>query len=117
MTRRTWIPDAHDSNTRHRYGLPWWAVRMPHRWHSCRPQTVVLFRDGGVLTGIYYCACGAITDHTGHWQSRNTRRHASDPAWLCREPRTPQPDRARVVAGTTPHPGARRHPRIHRLEA
>ncbi len=40
-----------------------------------------------------------------------------DPAGLRRDPRTPQAVRARVAAGTTPHPGARHHPRSHRAEA
>jgi len=88
-----------------------------HRWRACRPQTVQLSRDGGVLTGTYYCACGAVTDHTGRWVGRNSHRRTSDPAGLRREPSTPQPDRARVAAGTTAHPGARRHPRTHRAEA
>ncbi len=109
MTRTSWIPDIHDSGTRHRHGMPWWAMRVPHRWHACRPQTVVLFRDGGVLTGACHCACGAVTDHTGRWHGRNSRR-STNPVGLCRGPRTPQSVRARVVAGAAPHPGVRRHP-------
>jgi hypothetical protein len=111
---RTWIPDATDGTIRHRYGMPWWAVREPHRWHSCPPQTVHLFCDGGVLSGSCYCACGAVTDHTGRWVGRNTRRNACDPAGLCRETVTPQPVRAWVAAGAAPHPGACRHLRSHR---
>ncbi len=116
MTRRIWIPDAHDSDTRHRHGMPWWAVRVPHRWHACQPQTVVLFRDGGLLSGVCYCACGAVTDHTGRWHGRNSRRSA-DPAGLRREHLSPQPDRSRVAADAAAHPGARHHPRIQRTEA
>ncbi|MPZ67292.1 MAG: hypothetical protein GEU83_17905 [Pseudonocardiaceae bacterium] len=76
-----------------------------------------LFRDGGLLTGSCYCACGAVTDHTGRWTGRNAQRHTPDPAGLRRETPTPQPVRSRVVAGTTPHPGARHHPRIQRATA
>lgn len=97
--------------------MPWWTVRIPHRWHACRPQTVVLYRDGKLLSGVCFCACGAVTDHTGRWHGRNTRRHAPDPAGLRREPRTSQPDRARVAADAAAHPGARRHPRLQRAEA
>jgi hypothetical protein len=113
MKRRIWVPDAHSSNIRHRLGMPWWAVRAPGRWHACRPQTVQLYRDGGVLTATFYCACGAVTDHTGRWHGRNSRRSA-DPAGLRRDPRTPQPVRARMAAGAAPHSGARRHPSTHR---
>ncbi|MPZ67286.1 MAG: hypothetical protein GEU83_17875 [Pseudonocardiaceae bacterium] len=114
---RTWIPDSGDTSIRHRYGMPWWAARLPPRWHACRPQTVQLYRDGGLLTGSCHCACGAVTDHTGRWTGRNTRRHGPDPAGLRRDPRTPQPVRARVAADATPHPGARHHPRIQPAEA
>ncbi|MDQ3275356.1 MAG: hypothetical protein M3Q39_10100, partial [Actinomycetota bacterium] len=58
---RTWITDAADIDTRHRHGVPWWAARIPPRWHTCRPQTVQLHRDRGVLTGTFHCACGAVT--------------------------------------------------------
>ncbi len=97
--------------------MPWWTVRVPHLWHSCRPQTVRLYRDGGLLTGTCYCACGAVTDHTGRWHGRNIRRHTPDPAGLRRDPATPQPDRARVAAEPAAHPGARHHPRIQRARA
>lgn len=76
-----------------------------------------MFRDGGVLDGVFHCACGAVTDHTGRWHGRNTRRHTPDPAGLRRDPNTPQVARARVAAGTVPHPGARHHPRTHRVGA
>lgn len=109
----TWIPDRGDTSIRHRHGVPWWSARMPHRWHACRPQTARLYHDGGLLSGTCYCACGAVTDDTGRWVGCNSRRHAPDPAGLRRERPTSQPVRAWVAAGTTPHPGSRRHPRTH----
>jgi hypothetical protein len=108
---RTWIPDAGDTSIRHRYGVPWDVTHIPHRWHACWPQTVQFYRDRGVLTGTFHCACGAITDHIGRWVGCNTRRNALDPAGLRCGPATPQLVRARAAAGTAPHPGARRHPR------
>ena len=64
-----------------------------------------------MLTGTYHRACGAVTYRTGAWRHRTTRRHR-DPAGLCRS-RMPQPVRTRVVAGISPHPDARHHPRFH----
>ncbi|MDQ3152973.1 MAG: hypothetical protein M3R63_15105 [Actinomycetota bacterium] len=93
--------------------MPWWAARIPPRWHTCRPQTVQLHRDRGVLTGTFHCACGAVTDHSGRWRGRNTRRSV-DPAGLRCGRSTPQSVRARVAADAAPHPGARRHPRSTR---
>ncbi len=101
------MPEAADSSIRHRHGMPWSAARLPHRWHACRPQTVHLFRHGAVLDGVCYCACGAVTDHTGRWTGRNTRRHTPDPDGFRHKHLMAQPDRSRVAAGTTSHPGAR----------
>lgn len=89
----------------------------PHRWHSCRPQTVQLYCDGGLLTGTYYCACGAATDPTGRWHGRNTRRYTPEVV-LRRDNLTPQPVRARVAADVVTHrpsplacpPGSRHEP-------
>ncbi len=89
----------------------WYAARLPHRWHTCRPQTVELRRDGALLTGTYHCGCGAVTDSDGIWRQRNSRR-SPYPAGLCREPESPQTVRTRVAAAR--HSRARRHPRIHR---
>ncbi len=97
-----WVREAGAPDVRHRHGLPWDVER---------PQTVELHREGGILTGTYHCACGAVTDRTGAWRFRNSRRQR-DPAGL-RGFRMPQPVRARVVAGIAPHPGARRHPPSH----
>ncbi len=89
-------------------------VRVPRCWHACRPQTVHLYRDGGALTGILYCSCGAVTDHTGRWVGRNSRRSGSDSVGLRREAATSQPHQARVAAGASSHSGARSHARPHR---
>lgn len=107
--RATWVRQANDPGTRHRGGLPWDLAPIPPRWHTCRSQTVELYREDGVLTGTFRCACGAVTDRTGVWHDRNTRRR-SDPAGLRREPRTPQPVRARVAVPPR-RSGACRHPR------
>ncbi len=106
------MPDGLDPDVRHRHGLPWYTAQVPRRWHSCRPQTIELHRTHGSLIGIYHCACGAITDRTGRWIGRNSRRRTPDPAGLRRDPDTPQPVRARVAADT-PSPCASRHPRSH----
>ncbi|HYZ07359.1 MAG TPA: hypothetical protein VE709_01955 [Pseudonocardiaceae bacterium] len=60
------------------------------------------------MTSSGHCARGAITDRTGMWRRRNTRRHP-DPAGLCRS-RMPQPVRTRLVAGIslTPVPATTR---------
>jgi hypothetical protein len=108
-----WVREVGRPDVRHRYGLPWDAAPLPHRWHTCRPQTVELYREGGILTGTYHCACGAVTDRAGVWRHRNARRNL-DPAGL-RGSRMPQLVHTRVVAGIAPHPGARRHPRSHPL--
>ncbi len=105
-----WMREPGAPGLRHRGGVPWDAMSVPHRWHACRPQTVELYREGRILTGTYHCACGAVTDGTGAWCFRNSRRR--DPAGL-RSSRTPQPVRTRVVAGTVPHPGARHRLRSH----
>ncbi len=110
-----WVREAGAPDVRHRGGLPWDVAPIPPRWHACQPQTVELHHEHGLLTGTGRCACGAVTDHTGAWHHRNTRRHR-DPAGLRRH-RMPQPVRTWVAAGSTPHPGARRHPRTHRDEA
>ncbi|MGH3695469.1 MAG: hypothetical protein ACRDRX_16025 [Pseudonocardiaceae bacterium] len=112
---RTWLPDCLDRDVRHRHGLPWYAAQIPRRWHSCRPQTIELHRTNGSLIGICHCACGALTDRTGRWTGRNSRRRIPDPAGLRRDPETPQPVRAWVTAGP-PHPGARRHPRSYQTD-
>lgn len=106
---RTWLPNVEDTTIRHRHGVPWWAARVPYRWHACRPQTVHLYSDGGVLTSTCYCACGAVSDHTGRWHGRNRRRSARSTDSRHHAP-TPQPAHSRVAAGAAPYPGARRHP-------
>ncbi|MGH3669996.1 MAG: hypothetical protein ACRDSH_05095 [Pseudonocardiaceae bacterium] len=100
---------------RHRHGLPWYAARVPRRWHSCRSQTIKLHHANGLLIGICHCACGAVTDLAGRWIGRNSRRHILDPAGLRRDPETPQPVRAQVAVDPPP-PGARRHPRSHQID-
>jgi hypothetical protein len=114
-TRRAgrWVREAGAPDSRHRGGLPYDFAPILPRWHGCRPQTVELRYDRGVLTGTYRCACGAVADRTGAWRRRNTRRD-HDPAGLCRS-RMPQPVRTRVVVGISPHPGAHHHPRFHPL--
>jgi len=106
-----WMRTTGGPDVRHRSGLAWDVVPVPHPWHACRPQTVQLHHEGSLLTGSYYCPCGAVTDRPGGWCCRSTRRHR-DPAGLCRS-RMPQFVRTRVVAGTTRHSGARHHPRFH----
>lgn len=97
LRRAMWVRQPNAPETRHRGGLPWDVAPIPPRWHSCRPQTVELYREGGVLTGTFRCACGAVTDRTGIWRRRNIRRR-SDPAGLRGDPRTPQPVRTRAAA-------------------
>jgi hypothetical protein len=109
------VPDALDRDVRHRHGLPWYAAQVPHRWHFCRPQTIQLHRTNSLLIGICHCACGALTDRTGRWIGRNSRKRTPEPAGLRRDPETPQPVRTRVAADTPP-PGARRHPRFHQTD-
>lgn len=87
------MPEALNRDVRHLHGLPWYAARVPCRWHFCRPQTVELRRSHGVLTGIFHCACGAFTDHTGRWIGRNSRRRTPNPPGLQRAPTSPQPAR------------------------
>ncbi|MGH4008277.1 MAG: hypothetical protein ACRDTH_09020, partial [Pseudonocardiaceae bacterium] len=96
-----WVHDK-APNVRHRGGMPWHAAQVPRRWHSCRPQTIELHCANGVLIGTCHCACGAVTDRTGRWIGRNSRRCIPDPAGLRREPEPPQPVRARVAAYTPP---------------
>lgn len=95
-------------DVQHRGELPWDVAPVPARWRSCQPQTVELYCEGGVVTSSGHCARGAITDRTGMWRRRNTRRHP-DPAGLCRS-RMPQPVRTRLVAGIslTPVPATTR---------
>ena len=111
--RSRWTREPGNPDVRHRGGVPWDVVPIPYRWHVCRPQTVQLHRERGVLDGTYHCACGAVTDRTGAWCHRNSRRHR-DPAGLCCDPETPQPVRARMVAAASSRHAARRHPRSHR---
>ena len=98
---RRWVRQADAPDIRHRHGVPWHAAPSPRRWHACRPQTIELYRDGLVFSGTLHCACGAVTDSTGRWRYRNSRRF-TDPAGLCRDPRTPQPVRGRVAAAPSP---------------
>ncbi len=107
--RATWVRQPNAPDTRHRGGVPWDLAQIPPRWHACRPQTIELHRDGGLLTGTYRCACGAVTDCTGAWRHRNIRRR-SDPAGLRYDPGTPQPVRAGAAA-PPPRSGLCCHPR------
>jgi len=107
-----WARAGGGPDVRHRGRLPWDDAPIPRRWHACRPQTVKLHREHGVLTGSDHRAAGAVNNRPGGWRCRSTRRHR-DPAGLCRRTRMPQPVRAQVVAGITPHPGARHHLRFH----
>ncbi|MGH3813242.1 MAG: hypothetical protein ACRDUV_12400 [Pseudonocardiaceae bacterium] len=111
--RSQWTSEPGNPDVRHRGGVPWDVAPVPYRWHACRTQTGELRREGGVLDGTCCCACGAVTDRAGAWRHRNCRRHR-DSAGLCCDPDTPQPVRARVAAGISPHPGARRRPRSTR---
>ncbi|MQA16625.1 MAG: hypothetical protein GEV09_21580 [Pseudonocardiaceae bacterium] len=110
-----WMPAPGHSGVRHRGGVRWDVAPVRYRWHACSPQTVELYREHGVLIGTCRCACGAVTDRTGAWQHRNTRRHR-DPAGM-RRARTPQLVRAPVAAGSVPHPAARHHRRPHRASS
>jgi hypothetical protein len=106
-----WMREPGAPDLRHRGGIPWDAAPIPHRWHACRPQTVQLYGEHGVLTGTCRCACGAVTDRTGTWRFRNTRRQR-DPA-RPRRARIPRPGHLQAVADTAPHPGARHRLRAH----
>ncbi len=88
--RSRWTREPGNPDVRHRGGVPWDVVPIPYRWHVCRPQTVQLHRERGVLDGTYHCACGAVTDRTGAWRDRNSRRHR-DPAGLCCDPKRRSP--------------------------
>jgi hypothetical protein len=99
--------------------VPWDVVPIPYRWHVCRPQTVQLHRERGVLDGTYHCACGAVTDRTGAWRDRNSRRHR-DPAGLCCDPKRRSPSvrewwrqrlRVTLPAATRVPTGQARHER------
>ena len=48
-----WVREVGAPDTRHRDGGPWDIASVPSRWHACRPQTVELHCDRGVLTGTY----------------------------------------------------------------
>ena len=89
-----WVRDPDDPAVRHRGGQPWYARRVPWRFHTCVAQSVtVLWVDApdGTrrATGVVRCACGAVANSEtgGAWRERNSRRKAAaDPA-LRRSPR------------------------------
>ncbi len=73
-----WLRQSGAPHVRNRNGVPWHLAPIPRCWHACRPQTIELYRDGPVLNATLHCACGAVTDSTGRWRDRNSRR-VTDP--------------------------------------
>lgn len=57
-------------------GVDWFRAPIPHRWHSCRPQS----RGTNKYGYVERCACGGYNIRAADkpvWTYRNTRRRGS----------------------------------------